>query len=157
MSCIYGPHQHGTEDQGWVAHFLIQAIRNAPITIYGDGKQVRDVLYVDDLVEAFLRAEDRLDHIAGHAFNIGGGPDNTISLRELLDYISSAVGRRPSIDQGEWRQGDQRWYVSDPSKFGGATGWRPRVSVEEGLRRLHRWLVEAEMNRGSAKLREAAP
>src|SRR5207248_11156402 len=79
MSCIYGPHQHGTEDQGWVAHFLIRAVQDLPITVYGNGKQVRDLLYVEDLVDAFLHAEQRLPEIAGHAFNIGGGPDNTIS------------------------------------------------------------------------------
>ncbi len=80
MSCIYGPHQHGTEDQGWVAHFLIRAQQDLAITIYGDGKQVRDLLYVDDLIEAFLLAEDHLPEIAGQVFNIGGGPDNTLSL-----------------------------------------------------------------------------
>jgi CDP-paratose 2-epimerase len=156
MSCIYGPHQHGTEDQGWVAHFLIQALRKAPITIYGDGKQVRDVLYVDDLVDAFLRAEDRLDDIAGQAFNIGGGPNNTISLKELLEFIGRAAGRAPQVSHDAWRQGDQRWYVSDPRKFGRATGWQPRVGVEEGLQRLHRWLVENAMTQEAHRVREVA-
>jgi CDP-paratose 2-epimerase len=132
MSCIYGPHQHGTEDQGWIAHFLIQALRNAPITVYGDGKQVRDVLFVEDLVDAFLRAEDHLDAIAGQAFNIGGGPGNTISLNELLSYIGRAVGRPPAISVDAWRQGDQRWYVSDPRKFGRATGGIPGSGWRKG-------------------------
>ena len=96
MSCIYGPHQYGTEDQGWVAHFLIRAQQDLPITIYGDGKQVRDLLYVDDLIEAFWLAEDHLPEIAGQAFNIGGGADNTISLCELVERISALNGdRRP--------------------------------------------------------------
>ena len=141
MSCIYGPHQHGTEDQGWVAHFMVQALDDQAIRIYGDGKQVRDILYVGDLVDAFLAAESYLDDIAGHAFNIGGGPNNTVSLLELLDRIAQG-GHRPPVAFGNWRQGDQRWYVSDPRKFGRATGWYPRVDVEDGLARLRAWLME---------------
>jgi CDP-paratose 2-epimerase len=142
MSCIYGPHQCGTEDQGWVAHFLIRALHDLPITIYGDGKQVRDLLYVDDLVEAFLRAEEHLPDIAGQAFNIGGGPDNTVSLRELIDRIATLNGSPPEVDHGLWRVGDQRWYVSDPGKFERATGWRPQTGVENGIQRLHEWLSQ---------------
>src|SRR5205085_2608117 len=117
MSCIYGPHQHGTEDQGWLAHFMIRAADREPITLYGDGKQVRDALFVEDLVAAFLRAEECLPKIAGDAFNIGGGAENTLSLLELIDRIAALNGRRPSIEFGDWRVGDQRWYVSDVSKF----------------------------------------
>jgi CDP-paratose 2-epimerase len=141
MSCIYGPHQHGTEDQGWVAHFLIRASEEQPITIYGDGRQVRDLLYVDDLVAALLRAEDCLPALAGEAFNIGGGPDNTVSLNELIDHIAALHGARTSVHYDAWRVGDQRWYVSDFRKFAGATGWRPKVGVRNGVGRLHRWLV----------------
>ena len=141
MSCIYGPHQHGTEDQGWLAHFVIRAGDSQPITIYGDGKQVRDVLFVEDLVDAFLTAEQRLPAIAGQAFNIGGGPENTLSLLELLDRIAALNGRRPSLEFGDWRVGDQRWYVSDIRKFHRLTGWAPRVGVMEGVRRLHGWLT----------------
>jgi CDP-paratose 2-epimerase len=147
MSCIYGPHQYGTEDQGWVAHFLIRAQQELPITIYGDGRQVRDLLYVEDLIEAFLLAEDHLPMIAGQAFNIGGGPDNTISLCELVERISVLNGDAPEIAYGPWRVGDQRWYVSDPSKFERATGWRPKTNVEDGIRQLHRWI---SLNRRAA-------
>jgi CDP-paratose 2-epimerase len=140
MSCIYGPHQCGTEDQGWVAHFLIRAQEDLPITIYGDGKQVRDLLYVDDLIEAFLQAEEHLPEIAGEAFNMGGGPSNTISLRELVELISRLNAALPEIAYGPWRISDQRWYVSDPRKFERATGWRPKTNVEQGIRQLHEWI-----------------
>ena len=154
MSCIYGPHQHGTEDQGWLAHFMIRAADREPITLYGDGKQVRDALFVDDLVDAFLTAEQRLPDIAGQAFNIGGGPDNTLSLLELIDRIAALNGRRPRLSFGAWRVGDQRWYVSDIRKFHRATGWLPRVGVEEGVRRLHAWLMASRQQ--AMPLRAAA-
>jgi CDP-paratose 2-epimerase len=141
MSCIYGPHQYGTEDQGWVAHFLIRAQQDLPITIYGDGRQVRDLLYVDDLIEAFLLAEEHLPELAGQAFNIGGGLNNTISLRELVERISRLNGSSPEVAYGPWRIGDQRWYVSDTGKFEHATGWRPKTNVEQGIRRLHEWIA----------------
>ncbi|HET7587123.1 MAG TPA: NAD-dependent epimerase/dehydratase family protein [Gammaproteobacteria bacterium] len=140
MSCIYGPHQFGTEDQGWVAHFLIRARERQPITIYGDGKQVRDVLFVDDLVAAFLLAENQVDELAGQAFNIGGGPGNAISLLELIDLIDKLNGASPRLDFAAWRTGDQPYYVSDTSRFGAATGWRPRVDMRDGIARLHAWL-----------------
>jgi CDP-paratose 2-epimerase len=140
MSCVYGPHQYGTEDQGWVAHFLIRAQQDVPITIYGDGKQVRDLLYVDDLIEAFLLAEDHMPEIAGQAFNIGGGRNNTISLRELVELITALNSSPPEIAYGPWRIGDQRWYVSDPGKFESVTGWRPKTDVEHGIGQLHEWI-----------------
>ena len=143
MSCIYGPHQFGTEDQGWVAHFLIRAIEGRPIILYGDGMQVRDVLYVEDLVDAFLLAQEHMDTQAGKAFNIGGGPENTTSLLELLDLIADLRGERPEIAFQEWRTGDQRYYVSDVRRFAQTTGWWPRVSVEDGVERLYRWLIES--------------
>jgi CDP-paratose 2-epimerase len=141
MSCIYGPHQYGTEDQGWVAHFLISALQDEPITIYGDGKQVRDLLYVDDLIEAFLLAEHHLPEIAGQAFNIGGGPGNTVSLLELVQRITELISSAPEIAYGSWRTGDQRWYVSDPRKFEAATGWRSTTNIDEGLLRIFRWMA----------------
>ena len=141
MSCIYGPRQFGTEDQGWVAHFLIRALERRPITIYGDGKQVRDVLYVEDLAEAFLRAQEEIQRLAGRAFNIGGGVRNTLSLLELLALIEQAHGHEPAVEFGPWRQGDQRYYVSDHAAFTHATGWRPRVSPARGVRALARWLA----------------
>jgi CDP-paratose 2-epimerase len=143
MSCIYGPHQHGNEDQGWVAHFLIRALAGDPITLYGDGAQVRDVLHVSDLAEAMLAARDRAGELAGRAFNVGGGPDATTSLLELVDLIGELAGRRPELLSAEERQGDQRWYVSDTRAVQAATGWRRRLGVEEGVEDLHRWLAGA--------------
>jgi CDP-paratose 2-epimerase len=143
MSCIYGPHQCGTEDQGWVAHFLIQALKGGTITLYGDGLQVRDVLYVEDLVDAFLLAQAHMDRTAGEAFNIGGGPANTTSLVELLDRIETLHGERPDVEFDAWRAADQRYYVSDTRKFRDATGWRPKIDLTSGLRALYEWLAEA--------------
>jgi CDP-paratose 2-epimerase len=140
MSCIYGPYQFGTEDQGWVAHFLIQALEGHPITLYGDGRQVRDILFVEDLVEALLGAQRIMPTDAGRVFNIGGGPDNTVSLLELLELIGEQVGRRPAVAFDAWRPGDQRYYVSDTRSFEQATAWRPAVGVREGVARLTEWL-----------------
>ena len=142
MSCIYGPHQCGTEDQGWVAHFLLRAHNGQPVTLYGDGRQVRDILFVEDLVDALLAAQRAMPAISGRAFNIGGGPRNTVSLLELLHLIRELTGERPQILHESWRIGDQRYYVSDTRSFGQATGWRPCVAVREGLDLLSRWLVE---------------
>lgn len=142
MSCIYGPRQFGNEDQGWVAHFLIQALRNNPITLFGDGHQVRDVLYVDDLVEGVLAAFDHMDRLRGTAFNIGGGAQNTLSLLQLITMIETLQGTTPELHFEPWRASDQRYYVSDFSRFGETTGWQPRIGVEEGVRRLHRWLAD---------------
>jgi CDP-paratose 2-epimerase len=142
MSCIYGPRQFGTEDQGWVAHFLIRALQGQPITLYGDGKQVRDILFVEDLVRAFRLAQANIDKLRGQAFNIGGGPERTVSLLELLELIAQRTGRTPEVRFEDWRTGDQRYYVSDTRKFQQATGWAPQVGVEQGVTRLHTWLEE---------------
>jgi CDP-paratose 2-epimerase len=142
MSCIYGPRQRGNEDQGWIAHFLIRAITGREVTIYGDGRQVRDVLYVDDLVDALVRAWRGADDLRGRAFNIGGGPGQTLSLLELLDLIERLEGRRPQVRFEGWREGDQRYYVSNTTAFHGATGWRSRVGVGPGVETLHGWLRE---------------
>jgi CDP-paratose 2-epimerase len=142
MSCIYGPHQFGTEDQGWVAHFIIQALKGRPLTLYGDGLQVRDVLFVDDLVDAMLRAHEAISQISGQAFNIGGGHRSTVSLLELIDLIGELLGSRPGYAFEPWRTADQRYYVSDTTKFRKATGWRPRVRVEEGIEQLAAWLAQ---------------
>jgi CDP-paratose 2-epimerase len=146
MSCIYGPHQFGTEDQGWVAHFLIRAMEGQPIILYGDGRQVRDILCVDDLVDAFLLAQQSMATESGNAFNIGGGPGNTVSLLELLEMIGELLGHKPEVEFDSWRPGDQRYYVSDTAKFQRTTGWRPRISVQEGLERLTRWLSEVRVS-----------
>jgi CDP-paratose 2-epimerase len=142
MSCIYGIHQCGTEDQGWVAHFLIQCLLGNTISIYGDGRQVRDALYVEDLVNAMLLASRNAERLAGCAFNIGGGVSHTTSLLELLDVISELEGDQPQVSFHDWRIGDQRYYVSDTRRFTEATGWEPRISVREGVRRLHTWLKD---------------
>src|SRR5207237_3279969 len=143
MSCIYGPHQFGTEDQGWVAHFVIRALNREPITIYGDGKQVRDLLFVEDLVNAFIAAAEHIDTVSGQAFNIGGGASNTLSLHELLRMLAKFDGRPAKVQWGDWRTGDQRYYVSDTRKFSEATGWLPSVARQDGVRRLREWLITA--------------
>jgi len=144
MSCIYGPHQHGNADQGWVAHFVTRTVDEEPLVLYGDGRQVRDVLFADDLVEAFLAAQRDMDRISGQAFNIGGGPDHTISLLELLDVLGRLHGSRPAVTFDAWRVGDQKYYVSDIRRFCSATGWAPRVQVLAGVERLMSWVLELE-------------
>jgi CDP-paratose 2-epimerase len=143
MSCIYGTHQHGNEDQGWVAHFMACFVGGRPLTLYGDGKQVRDVLFVDDLIDAMQLARERIDLVAGQAFNIGGGPSNSVSLLELMAVLERMGIARPNVRFDEWRPGDQRYFVSDTTRFRQATGWKPRVGMQEGLRRLHNWLVDS--------------
>lgn len=147
MSCIYGPHQFGTEDQGWVAHFLLRALHDAPITVYGDGKQVRDILFVDDLVEAMLLAQSSARKLSGTAFNIGGGPSNAVSLLDVIEMIAGLIGRRPQVRRRPWRQGDQRYYVTNHERFSAATGWRPAVGAREGVALLHEWLLAANDDR----------
>ena len=128
MSCIYGPRQFGTEDQGWMAHFLRQAIRGEPVTIYGDGLQVRDALHVSDAVAAWLGLLDHIDAVDGRIFNLGGGPGNSLSLLDLLDLIAELRGEVPDVRFDSWRPGDQPWYVSDIRALAAAIGWRPRMS-----------------------------
>ncbi len=150
MSCIYGPHQFGTEDQGWVAHFLIQAMNRRVITLYGDGKQVRDVLFVEDLVDAFLLAKANMRKLSGQVFNIGGGTQNTTSLLELLDLIGALHGKSPVVQWDSWRPGDQRYYVSDISKFQTATRWLPKVTMQHGVQRLYDWLQQSRRRPNAA-------
>jgi CDP-paratose 2-epimerase len=152
MSCIFGPRQFGTEDQGWVAHFMLRALRGEPICLYGDGKQVRDVLFIDDLVDAFLLGEKHGARLAGRAFNMGGGPANAISLLDLLDRIEELHGERPELHFEAWRTGDQRYYVSDTAAFEEATGWNRRVSAEEGIARLYRWLAARQVQQTAPAL-----
>jgi CDP-paratose 2-epimerase len=142
MSCIYGPRQMGTEDQGWVAHFLIRALQRQPISIYGDGRQVRDVLHVDDAVAAYLAAFRRMARVRGRAFNLGGGPANAISLVQLLRHIEEIAGWRPQVEFADWRAGDQRYYVSDASAARRALGLREPRPWREGVADLARWLSE---------------
>lgn len=154
MSCIYGPHQKGNEDQGWVAHFLLQTLKGEPITLYGDGKQVRDLLFVEDLVNAFETALDQINTLRGRAFNIGGGPDNALSLLEVLDLIEEMHGSRPETLWSQWRTGDQKFYVSDTRAFQEATGWRTQTDAREGISRLYQWFTGSDAERGAA-LKEA--
>jgi CDP-paratose 2-epimerase len=140
MSCVYGPHQHGNEDQGWVAHFALRTLAAKPITVYGDGAQVRDLLFVEDLVDAMLLARENEDAVAGQAFNMGGGAANAVSLGEVLDRIADLNGDPPKLVHAEERPGDQRYYVADTRRFRELTSWRPLVPAAEGIERLYRWL-----------------
>ncbi len=140
QSCIYGPRQFGIEDQGWVAWFTIAALFGQPITIYGDGKQVRDVLFVDDLVAAYLAATDKIAVTAGKIYNIGGGPANTLSLRELVATLDAALGAKLKPKRADWRPGDQPVYISDIRLAKTEFGWAPTVSTEEGVHRLIEWV-----------------
>jgi CDP-paratose 2-epimerase len=151
MSCIYGPHQHGNEDQGWVAHFVRCALDGVPVTVYGNGRQVRDILFVEDLVDALEAARTQIDAVQGRAFNMGGGPGNTISLLELLDHIERLHGSPLSTSFAGWRIGDQRFYVSCTEGFSAATGWKASTTVEAGLERLHDWLQQHTGQRSSAR------
>jgi CDP-paratose 2-epimerase len=142
MSCIYGPHQHGNEDQGWVAHFVLRALRGEPITIFGDGRQTRDLLYVEDLVDALLAASTDERALSGRAFNIGGGPANAVSLLGVVELIGGLTGERPRLRWDDWRTADQRYYVSDTAAFADLTGWRPRMPVSRGIANLYGWLAD---------------
>jgi CDP-paratose 2-epimerase len=140
MSCIYGPRQFGNEDQGWIAHFVLSALRGEPLTIYGNGCQVRDALFVSDAVEAWLAVLQNIDTTQGRIFNLGGGNANAISLLELVGLIERLTGHALKHDFADWRPGDQPWYVTDTSALSSAVGWRPQVSLEDGLLRLRKWL-----------------
>jgi len=142
MSCIYGPRQFGVEDQGWVAWFTIATITGKPITIYGDGKQVRDILYIKDLIQAYDAFLQRKNQLSGEVFNMGGGPENTISLLELLDMLEQLTGKRSKITFSDWRRSDQKVYVSNISKAKEELGWSPRVSPKEGVEKLVNWVSE---------------
>jgi CDP-paratose 2-epimerase len=143
MSCIYGQRQMGTEDQGWVAHFLIRALEGRPITLYGDGRQVRDILDVSDAVDAYVAAWRRIDAVAGRAFNLGGGPGNAVSLRELLAHVGALLGRDLDIGYSDWRAGDQRYFVADTRAAEAALGLGEKVIWREGVARLAHWLADA--------------
>lgn len=140
MSCIYGTRQFGNEDQGWVAHFAIATLAGRPLTIFGDGMQVRDVLFVDDLVAAFDAAVRRRDRCAGGVFNMGGGPEKTLSLLELMDTLHGLTGKRSPLKYDSWRAGDQKVYISDTRKARRILGWNARVAPEEGVARLVEWV-----------------
>jgi CDP-paratose 2-epimerase len=142
MSCIYGPRQMGTEDQGWVAHFVIRALQGEPISIYGDGRQVRDIMDVSDALEAYVAAWRRIDTVQGRAFNLGGGPANAVSLRQLLRYIEALLGRPVELTFSDWRAGDQRYYVSDTKRAARELGLRQPVPWRTGVAALAHWLAD---------------
>lgn len=140
QSCIYGPHQMGIEDQGWVAWFMIATLFNRPVTIYGNGKQVRDLLYVDDLVSAYEHCIDNIDTVSGEVFNMGGGRDNTLSLLEFLTFLKDDLGMNVDFSYGGVRPGDQPIFISDNAKFMQATGWSPKTATQGGIANLLEWL-----------------
>lgn len=142
QSCIYGERQFGIEDQGWVAWFTIAAIIGKPITIYGDGKQVRDVLYVQDLIRAFDMAYQRIDVTAGKIYNIGGGSPNAMSLLQLLEYLRLDIRQKINVEYSDWRPGDQKVYISDCTKAKFEFGWEPVISPQEGVKSLLRWIQD---------------
>ena len=141
MSCIYGTRQFGVEDQGWVAHFIISAILGKQINIFGDGKQVRDVLYIDDLINAFALFVKKADQIKHDVFCMGGGPENTISLIELITLLEEVLNDREiSYNFQDWRPSDQKVYISDIRKAKSLLEWVPKISPEEGVNRLVEWV-----------------
>jgi len=150
MSCIYGPRQMGTEDQGWVAHFARCAAADQLISIYGDGRQVRDLLFVDDVVEAYIAAWRRIDQVKGSAFNLGGGPHNAVSLLQVIEHLERLLDRSISVEFFDWRAGDQRYYVSDPSLARQKLGLQPPLGWRQGVAKLTRWLQADEGVRLSA-------
>src|SRR3989338_1221857 len=142
QSCIYGQRQFGIEDQGWVAWFTIASLLGKPITIYGNGKQVRDVLYAGDLIEGYELALKKIDSVKGKLFNAGGGPENTMSLLELLAFIEELNGKKPKYSFSDWRPGDQPVYISDITKISSELGWKPKTSAKEGVKKLFVWVKE---------------
>ena len=156
MSCIYGQRQMGTEDQGWVAHFLISAIDGRPITLYGDGWQVRDILDVRDAVDAYLAVWRNIDRVRGRAFNLGGGPQNAVSLRQLLAYMGECLGRPVAIEAADWRAGDQRYFVADTRALEATLGVGARKPWRQGVLDLAAWLT-GERQALAAEQDAAAP
>jgi CDP-paratose 2-epimerase len=142
QSCIYGSHQFGVEDQGWIAWFALRALQRLPVTIYGDGRQVRDVLHVDDLIAAYDLALSTIATTSGKAFNVGGGPANTLSLLEFVDVLEEQLGYRLEYGFDDWRPGDQRVFVSDIRRAESEFGWQPAIDPRTGIRRMLDWLPE---------------
>ena len=142
MSCIAGPRQFGNEDQGWVAHFLHSALEGKRVTIYGDGRQVRDVLCVHDLVRAFEQVRAQIEKTAGQIYNVGGGMHNSVSLREVIGEIHEVTGKRLYIETQPPRPGDQLYYVTDFGKLHKHTGWKPQHNVRQTIEAIHNWWKE---------------
>lgn len=142
QSCIYGYRQFGVEDQGWVAWFCIAAVLGKQITIYGDGKQVRDVLFIDDLVRVFELAYEKRDRAAGRVYNIGGGPRNTLSLQELIQNLEHFLGKKIGLSYADWRPGDQKVFVANISLAKKDFGWEPVITPDEGVTKLYKWVCK---------------
>ena len=143
QSCIYGPRQFGIEDQGWVAWFIIAAVMERNITIYGDGKQVRDILHVDDLLNAYDRAIEKIGMTAGQVYNLGGGPENVMSVWvEFGPRLEKLIGEPIEVARSDWRPGDQRVFYADIHKAEKDLGWKPKINVEEGVQKLFEWVQE---------------
>ena len=141
QSCIYGPRQFGNEDQGWVMHFTRLAVEGKVLNIYGDGKQVRDVLEVSDLIAAYDLCLQRIDKCQGEIYSMGGGVGQSVSLLELIDILEQKLDIKLKLNFGSWRPGDQKVYISDIRKFK-KLGWKPKVSVDQGLNKLLKWAKE---------------
>ncbi|MFC1608240.1 GDP-mannose 4,6-dehydratase [Candidatus Latescibacterota bacterium] len=141
QSCIYGTRQFGIEDQGWVAWFTIAAILGKDITIYGDGMQIRDILWIKDLVEIYAKLFAQADKVEGQVFNVGGGHENTLSLLELVDLLKSEDLLKKNVSFGDWRPGDQKVFVCNVNKAREVAGWEPTTSPQEGIRKLSAWVV----------------
>ena len=142
QSCIYGTRQFGIEDQGWVAWFIIASLLEKPITIYGDGKQIRDILWIEDLVDVYVRLFDHADQVAGEVFNIGGGPDNTLSLLELVDILKGKGVLKWEPVYSDWRAGDQKVFVCNVKNAYDAVGWKPTTTPKIGVKKLLDWSVD---------------
>lgn len=142
QSCIYGKRQFGIEDQGWVAWFTIAKILGKDITIFGNGKQVRDVLYIDDLFEAWDIATKKIKKVSGDVFNVGGGSKSTLSLLDLLDLLEDILGEKVEVSYDDWRPGDQPVYISDISKIRKRLGWRPKTDARKGVEELANWVTD---------------
>ncbi len=142
QSCIYGRRQFGAEDQGWLAWFAIAAHTGRPIAIYGDGRQVRDVLFVDDLLDAYDAAYERIDRAGGRVYNVGGGPDNAISILQLLRHLEAWLGRPLPVSFHDWRPGDQRIFVSDICRSRVDLGWAPKTPWQAGVSALCAWVAD---------------
>jgi CDP-paratose 2-epimerase len=146
QSCIYGLHQFGMEDQGWVAWFIIAVLTGKPITIYGDGKQVRDLLHVYDLLDAYDAAIQEIDQVKGDIFNVGGGSENVLSVwAEFGPMLEKLLGRPIQVARGDWRPGDQKVFVADIRKAEKVLGWKPKYNVEAGIKQFFDW-VSANKN-----------
>ena len=143
QSCIYGPRQFGVEDQGWVAHFVIAVSKGRRLTIYGDGKQLRDLLHISDLVLAYELAVNNIDKIRGKAVNLGGGAENTLSVwAEFGPLLENLTGQTIRVDYKDWRPGDQRVFYADISRAAALLDWQPQISPQEGLAELYNWVKE---------------